>query len=116
VKRIVIAGVLAVAAAGVLGAGTASARQQTTTVGVKASEFKFVLTKQSVPKGTVVFKVTNVGHIAHDFSILGKKIPLLQPGKSASLTVKFAKAGRYPYKCTVPGHAQAGMKGVLTVK
>ena len=27
-----------------------------------------------------------------------------------------AKAGKYPYICTVKGHAAAGMKGVLTVK
>jgi uncharacterized cupredoxin-like copper-binding protein len=26
------------------------------------------------------------------------------------------KAGKYPFLCTVPGHAQAGMKGTLTVK
>jgi uncharacterized cupredoxin-like copper-binding protein len=29
--------------------------------------------------------------------------------------VKFAKAGKYEYLCTVPSHAQNGMKGVLTV-
>jgi uncharacterized cupredoxin-like copper-binding protein len=29
--------------------------------------------------------------------------------------VTFSKAGTYPYLCTVPGHAAAGMKGVLRV-
>ncbi len=57
-----------------------------------------------------------MGHVVHDFKINGKVTPLLQPGKSAKLTVKFAKAGTYPYLCTVPGHAAAGMKGVFTVR
>jgi uncharacterized cupredoxin-like copper-binding protein len=31
------------------------------------------------------------------------------------LRVVFRKAGRYRYLCTVPGHAAAGLKGVLRV-
>jgi uncharacterized cupredoxin-like copper-binding protein len=30
--------------------------------------------------------------------------------------VSFKKKGKYPYLCTVPGHAEAGMKGVFTVR
>ena len=30
-------------------------------------------------------------------------------------TVTFTKPGNYPYLCTLPGHAAAGMKGVLKV-
>jgi uncharacterized cupredoxin-like copper-binding protein len=115
-KRIVIACALAVAAGAMSFAGTATARRQATTVGVKGSEFKFVLTKKTVPKGVVTFNFKNVGTIPHDFKINGKKTPLLPAGKSAVLKVTFAKAGKYPYLCTVPGHAAAGMKGVLTVK
>jgi uncharacterized cupredoxin-like copper-binding protein len=37
------------------------------------------------------------------------------PGKRSVLRVVFHRAGAYPYVCTVPGHAQAGMKGVLRV-
>jgi uncharacterized cupredoxin-like copper-binding protein len=39
----------------------------------------------------------------------------IQPGTTAKLVVTFKK-GKYPYLCTVPGHAEAGMKGVLTVR
>jgi uncharacterized cupredoxin-like copper-binding protein len=81
----------------------------------KPSEFRFTLSARSVRKGTVVFSVVNKGGIPHDFKIDGKKTPLLSPGKSAKLTVVFAKTGKYPYLCTVPGHAAAGMKGVLAV-
>ena len=41
---------------------------------------------------------------------------MLQPGKSARLTVTFLKKGRFPYLCTVPGRAAAGMKGVFIVR
>lgn len=77
--------------------------------------FEFVLSKNRVPKGKVIFTLVNRGQIAHDFAIHGKKSELIQPGKTGLLTVVFRRAGRYPYRCTVPGHAEAGMKGVLTV-
>ncbi len=90
----------------------------TTTVAVtigKPSEFRFTLSKKTVARGTVVFKVVNRGNFPHDFAIRGKKTPLLQKGKSATLKVVFTKVGSAAYECTVPGHAAAGMKGVLKV-
>ena len=83
-----------------------------TTVTVKASEFKFVLSKKTAKHGVITFKVTNKGHITHDFKIAGKKTPMLQPGKSATLKVTLKK-GSFKYICTVPGHAAAGMKGTF---
>jgi uncharacterized cupredoxin-like copper-binding protein len=115
-KRIVMAGALVATAALMLFAGAASARHEATTVGVKMSEFKFVLTTKTVAKGVVTFKLSNVGTIPHDFKINGKKTPLVAPKQSTTLKVTFIKAGKYPYICTVPGHAAAGMKGVLTVR
>jgi uncharacterized cupredoxin-like copper-binding protein len=76
------------------------------------------LLRASLPRpvsaGANVFK--NVGHVEHDFKINRKRTPLLQPGKTARLVVTFKKKGKYPYLCTVPGHAAAGMKGVFTVR
>ncbi len=85
-------------------------------VSVVATEFKFKVTPATVATaGAVTFTVKNSGKLSHDFKIGGKKTPLIAPGKSAKLTVTL-KAGKYPYLCTVPGHAAAGMKGTLTVK
>jgi uncharacterized cupredoxin-like copper-binding protein len=84
-------------------------------VNVAASEFKFVLSKKTARRGVVVFKVKNVGKINHDFEIKGRKTRLLSPGQSATLRVTFLRKGSYPYKCTVPGHAAAGMKGVFKI-
>jgi uncharacterized cupredoxin-like copper-binding protein len=86
-----------------------------TSVTVTATEFKFKLSKTSVPHGSVTFTVMNKGKLSHDFKIAGKKTPLIKPGKSAKLTVTL-KAGKAAYLCTVAGHAAAGMKGTLTVK
>jgi nitrite reductase (NO-forming) len=104
--------VVGVVAAPASGARTHAAK---TSVTVTATEFHFKLSKKSVPHGTVTFILVNKGHIGHDFKIGGKKTPVVAPGKTAKLTVKL-KAGKAPYTCTVPGHAAAGMKGVLKVK
>jgi uncharacterized cupredoxin-like copper-binding protein len=92
----------------------------------KPTEFGFTLSAKSVKAGSVTFKVTNKGKINHDFEICssnkggtaitcaGKKTPTLKPGKSATLKVTLTK-GKHEYLCTQPGHAAAGMKGVLTV-
>jgi len=95
-----------------LAAGTTA---QTTAVAVTATEFKFKLSKSSVPHGKVVFTLANKGKLAHDFWIGGKSSPLVQPGKSAKLTVTLS-SGKLLYLCTVPGHSAAGMKGTLTVR
>jgi len=102
-------------------AGSARATSQrtaaTTPITVKAGEFFFKLSKGSIAKpGTVVFTVENVGHLAHDLKIAGKKTALIQPGKSARLKVVFSKTGHFKYVCTVPGHAANGMEGTFVVR
>ena len=87
------------------------------TTQVKGREFRFTLSSKSVAKpGTVTFNFANTGTVAHDFKIDGKTTPLVQPGHTAKLVVRFNKAGKFSYLCTVPGHAAAGMRGVFTVR
>jgi uncharacterized cupredoxin-like copper-binding protein len=40
---------------------------------------------------------------------------MLNPGQSQTLTVTFKKKGKFPYVCTVLGHAKLGMKGTFAV-
>jgi len=115
-KRIVsLAAVFAAAAttlfAVVAYAGPASATK--TSVSVTAKEFSFKLSRKSAPHGVVAFKVTNKGSLKHDFKIAGKKTKLLGHNKSATLVVALKKGKKYTYICTVPGHAQLGMKGTF---
>ena len=114
---------VALAAAGVVAGvflpdshATVRAHAAKVTITVTAKEFSFGLSKRTVPVGTtVVFKVINKGKISHNFAIAGKKTPNLNPGQSASVTVKFGKKGLIPFSCTLPGHAGAGMKGKFAV-
>jgi uncharacterized cupredoxin-like copper-binding protein len=108
---------VAVASSGILsGISSASTPKSAPQhVTVIAKEFSFKLSAKSVKTGTVIFTVKNEGHLEHDFAIAGKKTPLIAPGKSASLTVTFKRKGQFKYSCTVPGHAAAGMEGVLPV-
>src|SRR5580765_6572143 len=93
----------------VAGGGASSKAAATTRVTVVATDFKFTLSKRSVPAGAVIFTVTNKGQVSPDFKIAGKKTPLLAPGRSAMLRVTFSNTGRYPYLSTVPGQAPHGM-------
>ena len=65
----------------------ADAGDATTRVRVIATDFKFTLSRRTVPTGTVIFTVVNRGKIAHDFRIAGKKTRILAPGKSQVLRV-----------------------------
>jgi uncharacterized cupredoxin-like copper-binding protein len=81
---------------------------------VTMKEFKFVLSKKTVPHGKVTFKLVNKGSVKHDFKIAGKKSKMIAPKKTGTLIVTLKK-GKFAYVCTVAGHAAAGMKGKLTV-
>src|SRR5205823_1748398 len=100
----------------------------TVTAGVPA-ELGFTLSRYSLLRsGPITFKVTNKGVVAHDFKICtsavtssaknacaGKATKMLASGESVTLTVKLTKHGKYEFLCTVPGHAGAGMKGLLGI-
>lgn len=97
-------------------AGRTGSAQTPLKIAVGMTEFKFALKPKAASKRLVVFAVKNNGTIAHNFKIAGKKTPVIAAGKRGTLRVTFKKAGRYPFLCTLPSHAPAGMKGVLVVK
>ena len=109
---VLLLGVLAAALLWALPAG-ASQKAQTITVTEGRPEFAIKVSAKTVKAGAVTIKVTNKGNLPHDFKIGGKKTPLLQSGKSATLSVTLKK-GKNAYECTVSGHAAAGMKGTIT--
>jgi uncharacterized cupredoxin-like copper-binding protein len=112
----------------VTSAHAATATVITVTAG-KPVELGFKLSKVSaIPAGTVTFKVTNEGLAYHSFKLCttpvttdakntctGVVTKLLKHGQSATLTVKLTKSGKYEYLCAVPGHAAAGMKGLIGI-
>jgi glucose/arabinose dehydrogenase len=88
---------------------------RTTTVRVTMREFRFTFSRGRVPVGRVRLVVHNAGLLVHDLAFAGRRTRRLPRGSSQTLMVTFRKSGRYAYRCTVPGHAAVGMKGVLLV-
>ena len=113
----VAAAVLVIAAlvAGAIAPRGHASSEATTKIKVTASEFKFVLSKKTAPKGKIVFTLVNKGKLPHDFKIAGRKSKTVGPGKTTILTVTIAAKGKRAYLCTIPGHAPAGMKGTFAV-
>jgi cytochrome c6 len=87
-----------------------------TTILVTIRDTSFKLSATAAPLGTVAFSVRNAGKLPHSFKIGSRKTPVLAPGKTAKLTVTFAKTGMSAYLSTVAGDSGKGLKGVLTIK
>jgi plastocyanin len=83
------------------------------------TQIAFDTTTLASKPGKVTIDFTNPAAIEHDVAIEqdGKQIAksaLITEGKT-SVTANLAP-GTYTFLCTVPGHAEAGMEGTLTVK
>jgi len=83
------------------------------------SDIAFDTTSLSSRHGEVTIDFDNPAALEHNVAIEqdGKQIAIsetIAKGKT-SVTAELAP-GTYTFLCTVPGHAEAGMEGVLTVK
>ncbi|WP_334143958.1 multicopper oxidase domain-containing protein [Rhabdothermincola sp.] len=84
-------------------------------VPVTISEFKIAPASISVGIGGSLL-VTNGGSQVHNLEIVGgPKTRDLAPGASQELDLSSLAPGTYDVLCNIPGHADAGMKGTLTV-
>jgi len=106
---------IATLAALALAAPAATPAAPSKTFTVLASDFRFKGVPRRTTAGTHLFKVRNIGRATHDFKIAGKRTRLLTSGQTQTLRVTLRKGHRYPYICTVEGHAALGMKGTLVV-
>ena len=69
--------------------------------------------------GSLELSSPNPSPIQHNIAVSGGGVDEKGPvvGTGGTSTVKASlKAGKYTFVCTVPGHAEGGMKGELTVK
>lgn len=87
-------------------------------VTVISRDVLFEPTEFQVPAGQdVTVALPNEGALPHNFSIdaLSIDVDLAAGTTDGSATVNVA-AGDYEYYCNVPGHKEAGMRGVLTAQ
>ncbi|MFC5500163.1 plastocyanin/azurin family copper-binding protein [Caenimonas terrae] len=119
---------------GIAGDPHAARRTVTITMG---DDMRFDPAAITVRQGeTVHFRVRNSGKQVHEF-VLGTKQELdehaalmlkfpamehdeahmahVKPGETGDMVWNFNRAGAFEFACLVPGHAQAGMVGKLTV-
>ena len=88
-------------------------------VHIFASEFSYDTETTVVEAGhgfTVMLH--NEGVLEHDITFEGLEDQggiHLQPGEDSMATFTITEPGEYTYYCTVPGHREAGMTGLLTV-
>ncbi len=97
------------------GGGSGAADGAETTIAL--SEFALAPASVTVPTGGSL-QVVNDGAASHNLSVTGTDLITedLPAGESGTLDVSSLEPGEYEILCTIPGHADAGMTGTLTVK
>ena len=84
------------------------------TVPVALAEFAITPGEVDVPAGAVL-NVSNEGTAVHNLSVDGVASEMVDGGGTTELDLGSLAPGTYTMKCDVPGHAEAGMTGTLTV-
>ncbi len=83
---------------------------------VVATEMAFAPDAVAVEAGQVPVTLSNDGTILHDLRIEDQTfIVEAGPGESATDQLEL-EAGSYAFFCSLPGHREAGMEGVLEVR
>ena len=76
----------------------------------------FTATTATAPPGKIEFVMDNPSPIDHNIALEGDGEGDIVGNGGTSRFEANLKPGKYVYLCTVPGHAEGGMKGDLTVK
>jgi nitrite reductase (NO-forming) len=114
---LVIAGIGLALAGGVLAADRA-VNASLPTVTVVAKDVRFHPADVTVTAGEwTLLEFRNEDAVVHDWMVEG--VPnveaIARPGQTATLRFVLDRPGTYMVMCTVEGHAEAGMVGMLTV-
>jgi hypothetical protein len=119
---------VAVALAGLIGAGVAgahagSSKRVPSRLLVAGIEYRLQLSRGTVRRGPALIQFVNRGEDPHDLRIrrIGASaartvsVPEIRPGGLVQLDTHLA-SGRYRLWCSLPGHEQRGMHAVLSVR
>jgi FtsP/CotA-like multicopper oxidase with cupredoxin domain len=117
---VVLVGTACTASSGSSSGQTAETVAASTYAVSLSDELKITPAMIDAPANTpLTFAVTNEGKAQHSFAVQAPdqtyETAMLDGGATATLEVPGLAAGNYEYLCTVAGHADAGMKGMLMV-
>lgn len=87
-------------------------------VRVEAVELEFEPDRPVVvANGSFNLSLVNRGSVVHDLTVPDLDVRLVAgPGETVTVGVGDVAPGSYAFSCTVPGHAAAGMVGLLVVE
>ncbi len=96
--------------------GSGSSTSGTDVATIELTEFALSPASVTVPAGGSL-EVANAGTAAHNLSIVDSEIVTtdLAAGDTETLDLSSLEPGEYEILCTIPGHADSGMTGTLTV-
>jgi plastocyanin len=116
--RLLVASLLAALALGAVPALGAPAKTTLKITVPAGMAMKYSTASLQAKAGKVTIVMKNLSILPHDVALKGKGVnakgKLVAKGGTSTVTATL-KPGKYVFYCTVPGHAQAGMKGTLTV-
>jgi plastocyanin len=96
--------------------GGGDSAPQPADIDIDLAEFKIAPSTLEVPVEGAKLRITNSGSTVHNLAIpqLNLVSGDLQPGQAATLEVEgTTAAGMYEMLCTIAGHADSGMKGMV---
>jgi plastocyanin len=90
-------------------------------VQVTAVEYRFTLSRTTVPAGRVIFDFVNDGQDEHNLNLLSGEGSIAgslpnTPARSVRDQAVVLSAGSYVLFCSLPEHRQKGMRAVLLVR
>lgn len=101
--------------ANTVGAGNPAGGAVLGTVAITAADLSFDPANTIVDKaGPYQLTLTNKGAIEHNITLPDGTVLTARPGETTSMVVNVPAAGLM-FSCSIPGHAQAGMQGMIMV-
>lgn len=101
-------------------AEASSSAQAATEVDVDLTEWELLPSQFEFQQGdTITFNITNSGRFPHNLEVSNTAqhlhSPTIAATEATTLEVTFENSGTYTFICAIPGHAELGMSGELTV-
>ncbi len=122
--RVVVAvALLTLAGAGFAGTHANASKRAPARLLVSGEEYRIQLSRATVVRGPALIQFLNRGRDPHDLKLrrVGApgartvSFPELRPGGLVQVSTRLS-GGRYRLWCSLPGHAQRGMRAVLAVR